>query len=210
VQSSESRLIEWLRAAVLSSEHFGDPRKPANRNNWALVPDDARRRFMQWLAKEDLRFFFEAVMANTPDPHGRQAFWSRYLDSDRLVDSCVALSTADMDFLRSRGLLKRDQAYSRAVGAQDSVSAFLLRFRTSTGDVIAIEFSQAGNAAYFHDGNEFDRRMGGLHRPQFDIVAHLKNTITELDPPPGFGMTWDWHRQGWQDKFRRALSYYLR
>lgn len=205
---ADAGAVAWLRSHVLRSRHFGDPRKPANRNNWALVSSAAKQQFVRWLAKEDLRFFFEAVMANTPDPHGREAFWSRWLDNNRLIDSCVALSAKDLNFLKSRNLIASDAYFSRV--DHDEVSAFLLRFRTSTGDIVAIEFSQAGNAAYFHDGAKFDEVVGDIHRSWFKLSGHLKNRDTELLPPPGLGTTWDYHRQGWEDNFRRALSYYLR
>jgi hypothetical protein len=201
--------ISWLRNAVIRSRHLGDPRKPANRNNWSMVSPATKRRFIQWLAKEDLRFFFEAVMENTPDPHGRQEFWNDWLENERLVDSCVALSTRDFVYLQSRGLIAKDSQFSRVSGSADEVSAFLLRFRTSSRDVIAVEFSRAGNAAYFHDGADFEKRFEDMHRPFFRL-SDLKNTQTELDPPPGLGSTWDWHRPGWEHNFRRALSYYLR
>jgi hypothetical protein len=207
---SDTRIIEWLRAAVLASEHLGDPRKPANRNNWSLVHKDARQRFVQWLAREDLRFFFEAVMANTPDPHGRQHFWDKWLENDHLVDSAVALGYTDEYYLRSRSALPKDAVYGRLDGGQGQVSAFLLRFRTTYGDIIAVEFSQAGNAAYFHNGEGFDRKVGGIHRAALHLSLHLKNKETELSPPPGCGPAWDHHRVGWEYTFEHALRYYLR
>jgi hypothetical protein len=208
VEPSEDT-IEWLRSSILTSRQLGDPRKPGNRNNWALVKREALQRFKQWLAKEDLRFFFDAVMARTPDPHGRREFWDEWLDHERLVDSNVALSTLDESYLRSRGLIKKDAVYSRVEGGQNNVSAFLLRFRRKAGEMIAIEFSQAGNAAYFHDGAKFDGATGGIHRPAFHINRDLKNKRTELPAPGWLGDTWDWHREGWEYNFREALSFFL-
>ncbi len=210
VNDHESELIAFLRSTVLGGAQFGDPRKPANSSKWSLVAKTAVRRFVQWLAKEDLRFFFETVMENTPDPHGRQAFWNAWLEHPRMVNSCVALSTRDLLFLRSRGVLPKDAAFSRVSGGADDVSAFLLRFSTATGDLIAIEFSQVGNAAYFHHGEAFDKRVGGLHRPLYDLSRDLKNKSTEIRPPRGLSAHWDWHTTGWQDRFSSALSLLLR
>lgn len=65
------------------NRHLGDPRLPGGTVRWSEVSQTARRVFEQWLAGEDLNFFFEIVDRFAPDPKWkyRRKFWEAYLPS---------------------------------------------------------------------------------------------------------------------------------
>lgn len=148
---------QWARSRL------GDPRDPANLAKWANIHPEAVQQFKSWLARGDLRFFFDIVIPNGKDPHGRKKFWLDYVD--HAIDSWVALSEADQ--ARLRAAIGKDFAFGRA--AHSDVSAFLLRFKTARTEIIVAEFSRPGNAAYFHDGRTFEEHLGPMRAPLFRL-----------------------------------------
>ena len=78
VTTKNPGLQERLIKVVLSDTRLGDPRLPRNTKNWLRI-QEARQRFLQWLSRADINFFFEHVLPRGKDPHGRKAFWLRYV-----------------------------------------------------------------------------------------------------------------------------------
>ena len=138
-----------LRPKILNHPMLGDPRLPANRNKWLSMDEDARKQFIAWLSKEDIRFFFDNVLGGR-DPHGRRNFWMKYVDS--MVDSRPFLSEATAFPLRTN----RDINFGRLSGGQNK-AAFVLDF----GPLIAVEFSEIGYA-YLYTRDEFTRYIPDL------------------------------------------------
>lgn len=157
-----------LKSYLLSHPRFGDPRLPRHGPLWDLCQSDARQRFIGWMARADLLFFFQTVIVD--DPHGRRDFWLRYIDL--AIDSNVALSEEDQYLVRSRS--RERLTFSSAAGGQGT-SAFIMRFRGTEGDLICIEFSQVGNALYVHEAGGFARAVGGIRNRQFHIASELKH-----------------------------------
>ena len=91
--------------------------------------------------------------------------------------SNVALCESDIQRLKaSTGERPR---YSRAVGASN-VSAFLMKFPGTSA--IFVEFSQPGNALYWHDAAKFEKRAkGGITQSTLHISEDLKNQGTMRD-----------------------------
>lgn len=183
-----------LQAWILTNSLLGDPRHPSNLSKWNLVTPDAMRLFKSWLAKGDLLFFFEAVIPDREDPHGRKPFWLQYIN--QVEDSSVALCAKDRERLERADTEKF--SYARVADSFD-VSAFLMRFRTREGDIIVIEFSKTGNAIYIHHAPTFEKHIGSLRSAQFRVGSSRglrhETKITKLD-----------HRGQWQREVRAYLA----
>ena len=141
----DERWREHLMAFVLGDPRLGDPRLQSK--NWVGISEEAKRRFIQWLSKGDIVFFFDHVLGSD-DPHGRRDFWLRYVGS--LVQSRPLLRYKDETRLaheirRKQGALA---SYGRVKG---KASSFLLDF----GSIIAIEFSRLG-AIHFYNRQTFN------------------------------------------------------
>jgi len=141
----DTQLIEVITQFVRSDPRFGDPRHPQNRNNWLGI-DEASKRVQEWLSAADITFFFETVLPRGTDPHGRKAFWLRYVGC-RGLRSRPLLSNSDK--FRLRDVLRKNAAKGSDFGRllDEDTSAFILDF----GPVIAIEFSAVGNACYLYE-----------------------------------------------------------
>jgi hypothetical protein len=138
-------LIEAIIHLVRSDERLGDPRQPQNHNNWIGI-DEASRRIQEWLSAADITFFFESVLPKGKDPHGRKAFWLRYVGC-RGLRSRPLLSNSDK--FRLRDVLWKKGAKASDFGRllDEDTSAFILDF----GPLLVIEFSAVGNACYIYE-----------------------------------------------------------
>ena len=138
-------LIDAIINLVRSDPRFGDPRLPHNGNNW-IGMDEASRRMQEWLSAADITFFFETVLPKGTDPHGRKAFWLRYVGC-RGLRSRPLLSNSDK--FRLRDVLWKKGAKASDFGRllDEDTSAFILDF----GLIMAIEFSAVGNACYLYE-----------------------------------------------------------
>jgi hypothetical protein len=58
-----------LKGFILRHPRLGDPRLPANRNNWLGVRVEARQRVIEWLSRDDIVFFFDHAFPKGGDPH---------------------------------------------------------------------------------------------------------------------------------------------
>jgi hypothetical protein len=139
-------LTEQLKRFVFHDDRLRDPRLPANDMNWRGVAHEARDRFIQWLSRDDIEFFFEHVLPRGTDPHGRKDFWLRYVK--RVLMSRPLLNWRDQTKLKARMAQLHGQVgnYGRISGLADT-SAFLLDF----GRVVVVEFSRVGNACYVYE-----------------------------------------------------------
>lgn len=138
-------LIEAIIHMIRGDPRFGDPRHPQNHNNWVGM-DDASKRVQEWLSAADITFFFETVLPKGKDPHGRKAFWLRYVGC-RGLRSRPLLSNSDK--WRLRDVLWKKGAQGSDFGRllDEDTSAFILDF----GPIMAIEFSAVGNACYLYE-----------------------------------------------------------
>jgi hypothetical protein len=157
-----SEIQGYIKDFARKSPRLGDPRLPINTAKWASVAEQARRKFISWLAQDDLLFFFENVIPDRHDPHDRKRFWLQYLDY--VEDSCVALSFED------RRRIRRETFEKLSHSETDSweVSAFVMRFR-GTKDIVIVEFSKPGNAIYIHETVQFQKIVGHFRTSQFSI-----------------------------------------
>lgn len=196
-------LIEVLLAEVVEMVRthpwLGDPRLPRSAPNWSAYPE-ARDRIIALQARQDLAFFFDFVIQDRQDRHGRKRFWLQYVD--RVADSQVALSSEDAARLRAQTTEGYSYArISRQSGDPPGVSAFMMRFRDAP-DLIFIEFSLPNNALHIHNETLFRQHTrNGLRATRIDFRDGLKHRGSLI---PGEGKIP--HMSGWEYRVRTLLS----
>jgi hypothetical protein len=180
-----------LRKYVLSNERLGDPRlQPAN---WATMHKEATARFLQWIAKDSIVFFFNHVLPENSANRRRKDFWLNYARS--IQDFQVALS--DLHYRQLHGVAGLDKVPGFARLNHSSTSAFIMRFATSSGaDITIVEFSETGNAAHVFNSNEFEKNAGSLRRTFFSFSS-LKHE------PNGYRIL---HHDMWEYSARQKLA----
>jgi hypothetical protein len=190
---SALHLREPLMRLALQDHRLGDPRLPRHAENWSGVPAQAYRHLVEWLAQADIVFFFDHVVGQRADPHGRKAFWLSYVP-------CA---------LRSRPLLHRDDTarlrgalaelgelsshYGRIGG---STTALLLDF----GPLLVIEFSPPEDACYIYEKRVIDHVVPEFWTRQSFSVTQLKQTSICFDC-----IVYD---QSWQEQLTEILDYF--
>ena len=173
-----------IQTWVVKSGRLGDPRHPRNLPKWNLIDPEAVRRFKSWLAKGDLLFFFEFVIPDGQDPHGRKPFWLQYIS--QVEDSRVVLCAKDRERLQRN---TREQFSFGKVTDSFEVSAFLMRFRAKHGEIIVVEFSKSGNRVYIHAAGQFEQHLGSLRSVEFRVgsergLKHVTHLARFTHHPP--------------------------
>jgi uncharacterized membrane protein YsdA (DUF1294 family) len=162
-----------LREYVMKNDRLGDPR--LNTGNWALVKPEAKERFLGWIAKEFIVFFFNHVLPDNNQNRRRKDFWLRFVR--QLVDFQVALSTLDRRRLIARSVNGAIPLSARV--DHETTSAFLMRFRGPWGnEIIIVEFSETGNAAHKFGAKQFEAEAGTLRSKWFRF-SNLKHETDE-------------------------------
>ncbi len=157
-----NRSLKKLLSAILSHPLLGDPRLPANRNKWMGVDPSARQQFIQWLSAADIHFFFDHVLKKQ-DPHGRRAFWLKYVPKLIGCRSLLSVTVA----LELRG--NKDISFGLLSDTQNK-AAFILDF----GKIVAVEFSGVG-CVYLFKREEFDKSIRDMWSDQSIRECVLKN-----------------------------------
>lgn len=177
---------------ILGDSRLGDPRLPSNSKNWVGVSDEAQNRIRQLLSRADIVFFFDQVMTEYDDRHGRKEFWLRYIPS--LKQSRPLLSRNDRS--RLQGVLRREANRMMHFGiTRGQQSAFMLDF----GSILVIEFNGVG-ACYIY---------GELNRKKFfkDIYANREFNDDSLKKP-SYAEERLIHKGDWQWRFQNVLANY--
>jgi EH_Signature domain len=192
---SSSRLspqqADSLRDFILGDQRLLDPRLPRNGPNWAGITESARDIVIQWLSAEDIQLFFDHVLTNRNDPHGRKPFWLKF--KGRIKRSRPLLSALD----ESRWLANTATQKKPNFGRMDyscNTSAFLLDF----GRLIVVEFSQVGNAVYVYE----HREVPDLNESFWSQARFSLSTLKQQDRCIE-RMT---HSALWQSKMRTLLA----
>lgn len=167
-----------------------DPRLPRNQGNWAGIPD-ARRAVIAWLSRFDIVFFFDHVLTNRNDPHGRKEFWLQY--APMLQASRPVLCAEDASRLRAALGVKMPEA--AVMGGDSATSAFILHF----GRLIAVEFSAVGNALYLYTGQDASRAIPDLWVARFWLHQLKRATLARKRIV---------HTRGWKEVASTALAQY--
>jgi hypothetical protein len=182
---------ERLKGVLLKDSRLGDLRLPHRRANWAMVDPTAQRRFLEWLSRADIVFFFEHALPQRLDPHGRKDFWLRYVS--KIQQSRPLLSTEDRARLRT--VLDQKPLENMNIGRIDEpTSAFVLGF----GDLWVVEFSRPGNACYLYQASEFHKMVRDIWTMSAFRNYNLKRPAT----------CWQRvvHKVGWQSEMANLLA----
>jgi hypothetical protein len=164
---------EELRQYVLHHKHLGDPRLQVM--NWSGMEQAATAKFLQWIARESIVFFFNHILPDNSANERRKDFWLEYLRA--IKDFQVALSARDYNRLYARSRLTEVPGFGRV--DHETTSSFIMRFGVRGGDdVIIVEFSETGNAAHAFPAPAFERRAGKLRNSQFSF-SKLKHEANE-------------------------------
>lgn len=173
-------LAEWVRAhaelrdclleEILAHPRLGDPR--LKKHHWYSMPM-ARDRVISWMARKDLRLFYDSVVSDYADDQGRKAFWLNYVDQV----SDFRLVLAEDDRYRLEEALGEGKFQFASMEGNGKVSAFILRFRTgqSADDLVCVEFSRTGNSLYAYDASSFEAGVGRLDAHSFRIGSEPRN-----------------------------------
>jgi hypothetical protein len=192
ITTRDTELQEAIIKLGLSDPRLGDPRLPRNTKNWLGI-QEARQRFLQWLSRADINFFFEHVLPDGKDPHGRKAFWLQYVP--RVAMSRPLLNRGDEDRLRLtlQSLKEKVGHFGRVNGG---TSAFLLDF----GPLVVVEFSQAGNACYLYEKPNSSKVITDFWTSKGFNVSGLKDRALAVQPIV--------HRERWQTTLAHLLAQY--
>ena len=201
-----SQLAESLPAfqsAIVSlvhaDERLGDPRLAFCAANWRKILE-ARERFLAWLAKETLQFFFDTLVPRNDTNRRRAEFWLEYAKKQgKIKDFQVAVSEEDRPKIRA-SRANTIPSYSTIIGGK--TSAFLMIFEGYGMEYVVIEFSETGNAAYIYPRKAFEARGITLRSNSFVLNDDLKRV--------NFAEDRIWHRintiERWETKARRQLA----
>ena len=159
-----------LRFYIQNHKRLGDPRVRESSLNWRLIAPEAAQRYLSWLARDSIIFFFNTILPNNSENQRRKDFWLRY--HDRIKDFQVALSEADVWKVKASQQGTDLLYYSRV--AHPTTSAFLMKFEGYGGQFLVIEFSEKGNAAYLYNIAAFESKRLTLRTPRFELKNHLK------------------------------------
>lgn len=190
VTTEVADIRESVTHLVLNDSRLGDPRLEHNKLNWAGLVE-AKDRIIEWLSQLDIVFFFESVLAPGKDPHGRKEFWLRYLPSIKRSRALLSWK----DWYRLRDILK--QKGQNLVGSMDdrsTTSAFLLNFK----NLLAIEFSETGNACYLYREADIDKIVPEFYASRAFATKELKRR----DLPHRRQR----HPSGWQEEAAQVLA----
>jgi EH signature protein len=160
-----------VREFAMADKRVGDPRLPRNAANWALVKEEARSRFLSWLARDSILFFFNYILPNSSENRRRKDFWLDY--HEKVRDFQVALSDNDHQKLQAYAQRHQVPSYSRLNHA--TTSAFLMRFGDETSGHFIVEFSETGNAAYIFTARNFRTHIASIRRNSFELANELKH-----------------------------------
>ena len=159
-----------LRFYVQSHKKLGDPRLRESSLNWRSIAPEAAQRYLSWLARDSINFFFNTILPNNSENQRRKNFWLRY--HDRIKDFQVAVSETDLWKVRANQQ-NTDLLYYSQV-AHPTTSAFIMKFEGYGGNFVIIEFSETNNAAYIYKQADFNAKRLTLRTPRFESIHHLK------------------------------------
>ena len=159
-----------LRTYVQNHRRLGDPRARESSLNWRPIAPAAAQRYLSWLARDSIIFFFNTILPNNSENRRRKDFWLRY--HDHIKDFQVAVSGNDIWKLKASKNSSDFQHYSEVINA--TTSAFLMRFEGYGKNYLIVEFSEKGNAAYVYNMADFEARGLSLRTQRFRLTSDLK------------------------------------
>ncbi len=163
VEEVQSTLVDFF----LKDTGLGDPR--IHPENWSGVKESSKARVIQWLSREDINFFFELLLRDRDDKHGRKSFWLQYVDKVSRSRALISREDLRLHSVRLREMEEKGRTYGELIGSNSS-SAFVLDF----GRIVVVEFSEVGNACYIYEKQAFSELYKDFWGKEFPFT-HLKN-----------------------------------
>ncbi|HKZ41580.1 MAG TPA: EH signature domain-containing protein, partial [Candidatus Hodarchaeales archaeon] len=145
---------------ILNHRLLGDPRR--YRSKWLGVDEIAVQRFISWLSKLDIVFFFDNVLQGR-DRQGRRKFWLQYVE--KMTSSRPFLS----EMTARQFAHVRDVNFGKLTGGANQ-AAFILHF----GEIVVVEFSDVGKI-YIYKRNEFEKKIPDMWTMRHMIEYDLKD-----------------------------------
>jgi hypothetical protein len=173
LSESAKRSESFQRAArnfVQNHKKLGDPRIRESSLNWPRIAPEAAQRYLSWLARDSITFFFNTILPNNSENRRRKDFWLRY--HSRIKDFQVAVSEADVWTVKASKENAELLYYSHVV--HPTTSAFMMKFEGYGGNFLVVEFSEKGNAAYVFKFDAFEAQGVTLRTHRFELKPHLK------------------------------------
>ncbi len=159
-----------LRIYIQNHKKLGDPRLRESSPNWRAILPEAAQRYLSWLARDSIIFFFNTILPSTSENRRRKEFWLRYHDC--IKDFQVAVSEEDLWKIKASHKASDLISYSQV--GHPTTSAFLMQFEGYGARFLIVEFSETGNAAYIFKLADFEALRVTLRTPRFELKKHLK------------------------------------
>jgi hypothetical protein len=194
------RFQSALVSLVHGDERLGDPRLAYCAPHWRTMPAESKEKFLAWLAKDTLEFFFDTLVPRNDRNRRRAEFWLQYAKKrGKIKDFQVAVSEDDRPKIRA-SRAKTIPSYSTIPGGK--ASAFLMVFEGYGTDYVVIEFSETGHAAYIYKRKVFEASGASIRSNSFDMAEDLKRMDDAADRILHLVDT----RERWEVKARRRLA----
>jgi len=124
-----------------------NPWLPSNETRWGGVAAEARTMVADWLKLEFIETFFTKLAEDGLGDPRRTNFWKRYVKAINHIEFALgsfARNSRERDFVTLR---KKMAGLVRELDASGANNAFIM----TMGDLVAVEFSELGNALYGYD-----------------------------------------------------------
>jgi hypothetical protein len=129
-------------------KYLGDPR--IDQANWAYLNENFNSTYKKlsfWFREQDFDLFFKFVFKNNPDPHGRQAFWKKYLDDIDDIRFFLGTINEYNEFLK---LSEENKSSFKPLFNSAGFNAFILKFKLRMGSLYVYDVTEKGNACYVY------------------------------------------------------------
>jgi hypothetical protein len=180
-----------LRDAVVVA--WKNPWLARNDSAWGRVQGKARRMVTGWLKLELIHQFFEVLSEDGRQDKRRFEFWRGYhdkMDGVSFALSREAFASPSTDLVKFK--TAADGLISQLAGSTSDNHAFVMQM----GDVVAVEFSKHGNAAFLHNRHDF---LMGPADGTIHIEDLRRNCLERLLHKPARGYSWE-------ERFSHALN----
>jgi hypothetical protein len=177
---------------------WGNPWLPSNATRWGGVKPDTRAMVADWLKLEFIEAFFTMLAEDGLADPRRMNFWKKYVKSIQHIEFALgsaARNSTDRDFVSLR---RKMHGLTCELDAPGANNAFIMHM----GPLVAVEFSDLGNAFYGYDSSAvpFDtNRTLGLTVNGSNTVKNKRRQILWLGHSAKDGYA------TWEDYFEATL-----
>jgi hypothetical protein len=178
---------------------WGNPWLPSNATRWGGVMPAARTMVADWLKLEFIETFFTKLAKDGLGDPRRMKHWKRYVKAIDHIEFALgssARSSREPDFVTLR---KKMTGLIRELDASGANNAFIM----TMGNLVAVEFSDPGNALYGYDAGHvaFDTtQLLGLATDAPNSLKHKAERILWLRHQDGIH---GWTK--WEEMFEATL-----